>query len=139
MNMVVGLVIGLLAGWLIEWVIDWVFWRKSNKNSQQQLAASQDAHELREKLTQAEATIRELQAKLASMSARQPDRLEKIHGIGSVFARRFNEAGVTTFADLANLNPNDVRQIIAAEEWQKIDPESWVNEAKKLADAANGS
>jgi len=94
---------------------------------------------LREKLTQAEATIRELQPKLASMSARQPDHLEKIHGIGPVFARRFNEAGVTTFADLANLNPNDVRQIVAAEEWQKIDPESWINDAKKLADAANGS
>ena len=61
------------------------------------------------------------------------DRLQKIHGIGDVFTRRFNDAGVYTFAQLAALTPEHAREIINPEEWQAIEPEQWIAEAKQFA------
>lgn len=126
MNFTTGLIIGLIVGWLVEWIIDWLFWRRRNER-------------LREELVAAKAQIADLEAKLAAISSvpsrviiKEKDRLERIHGIGSVFTRRFNEAGIHTFADLAALTPERAREIIAPEDWQATDPDSWVAQAKQF-------
>ncbi|MBE7552192.1 MAG: DUF4332 domain-containing protein [Anaerolineales bacterium] len=62
-----------------------------------------------------------------------PDKLEDITGIGVVFARRLNEAGIYTFAQLAEQTPERLREIIKPESWQKIEPEKWVAEAREFA------
>jgi predicted flap endonuclease-1-like 5' DNA nuclease len=62
-----------------------------------------------------------------------PDTLEDIHGIGVVFARRLNEAGIYTFAQLAKLTPEQIEAIIEPEDWQKLEPEKWIAEASELA------
>jgi predicted flap endonuclease-1-like 5' DNA nuclease len=62
-----------------------------------------------------------------------PDRLEDISGIGDVFARRLNEAGIYTFAQLADQMPDRLREIIKPESWQKIEPEKWIAEAREFA------
>jgi predicted flap endonuclease-1-like 5' DNA nuclease len=62
-----------------------------------------------------------------------PDQLEEIDGIGEVYANRLNEAGVYSFEQLAELLPERIREIINPEEWQKIEPESWIAEAKAFA------
>lgn len=64
------------------------------------------------------------------------DDLEVIDGIGPVFERKLYEAGVTTFAMLAELSPAQVREIIKPQNWQKIEPENWIAEAAKLARGA---
>lgn len=143
MNYFFWLVIGLIAGWLIEWVIDWIFWRRDDQSLQKELAEAQtEKHQLEEKLERlrnqlkdAEDTIAQLRAApVASTVSKIPDRLEKIHGIGAVFARRLNEAGIHTFAELAQLTPNQIRDIVAVDEWQKIEPEAWIAEAQQLVD-----
>jgi nucleotidyltransferase/DNA polymerase involved in DNA repair len=48
------------------------------------------------------------------------DRLQKIHGIGDVFTRRFNEAGVYTFAQLAALTPDRAREIIKPKSGRRL-------------------
>ncbi len=67
-----------------------------------------------------------------------PDQLEDIDGIGEVYAQRLNKAGIYTFAQLAEVSPERVREIINPEEWQKIEPESWIAEAKELAAQNSG-
>jgi predicted flap endonuclease-1-like 5' DNA nuclease len=62
-----------------------------------------------------------------------PDRLEDITGIGVVFARRLNEAGIYTFAQLAGQTPERLWKIIKPESWQKIEPEKWIAEAGEFA------
>ncbi|RME43367.1 MAG: hypothetical protein D6796_13205 [Caldilineae bacterium] len=59
------------------------------------------------------------------------DRLEDISGIGPAFARRLHEAGVHTFAELARLTPRQVRDIIQPQNWQKIEPDIWIAQAKE--------
>jgi large subunit ribosomal protein L21 len=66
-----------------------------------------------------------------------PDRLEDIKGIGPVFAGRLNAAGVVTFDDLAALTPEQVTDIVAADDESEhlVDAESWIAQARALAEA----
>ncbi len=61
------------------------------------------------------------------------DPLEKINGIGPVYKRRLYEAGIYTFQQLAELSPDQIRAIIQPKSWQKIEPESWIQQARELA------
>ena len=63
------------------------------------------------------------------------DPLIDINGIGPVFEQRLFEAGIYTFAQLAALAPERVREIIAPQSWQKIKPEAWIAEAREFAKA----
>lgn len=61
-----------------------------------------------------------------------PDDLTQITGIGPAFAQRLNEAGVHTYKQLAELSPQEIREIVHISEWQG-DPEAWIAQAKELA------
>lgn len=67
----------------------------------------------------------------------KPDSLIEIRGIGSSFAKRLNDAGIYTYAQLAELSPSHVREIVAAQKWHKIDPEGWIAEAKRRRNEAD--
>jgi len=149
MNFWVGLVIGLIVGWVIEWVIDWRFWRREEESA---ATPSRTIDlELQGKLATLEAEKASLAARLQEALNKEPevvvkevvkevmvarDSLQKIHGIGDVFTGRFNDAGVYSFAQLAALSPERIREIINPEEWQAIEPEAWIAEAKQFAEQA---
>jgi len=93
-------------------------------------------------LASSQAPLASSQAPLASSQAPPPaeppaprrvDDLRQIRGIGPTYAKRFNQAGVYSFADLAALTPEEARRIVQVKEWQKIEPEVWLAEAKRLA------
>ncbi len=156
-----GLVIGLIIGWVIEWVIDLLFWRRDDQRLRVELAEAEskirnletqlDEHQMRQRqmlsaendlrlcqdeLSDAEQTIDQLRAELNNLAGKvstDKDHLERVKGIGVVFARRLNEAGIQTFEQLAAQTPGRIREIINPEEWQKVDPESWIAQAKELA------
>lgn len=145
-----GLLLGLVVGLLLEWVIDHLLWPRAEENmviegevkGQRFLAAENEVSRLqaelaavRQKLANAErkqpASQRRAKTK-QPVAAPQQDQLEQVKGIGAVFAQRLHEAGVHTFKQLAELSPEQVREIVQALEWQKIDPESWIAQAKAL-------
>lgn len=66
-------------------------------------------------------------------AARRRDPLIDINGIGPAYERKLFDAGVYTFEDLAAMTPERVREIIAPQRWQEIDPASWIAEARQLA------
>ena len=59
----------------------------------------------------------------------EPDALEKINGIGHVYAERLRAAGIRTFADLARMRAERLTDIIQPQKWQKIEPSRWIAEA----------
>jgi predicted flap endonuclease-1-like 5' DNA nuclease len=65
----------------------------------------------------------------------QPSRdpLIDILGVGPVYEQRLLNAGITSFAQVATLTPNEIQAIIKPEAWQKIDAEAWIAEARELA------
>lgn len=64
----------------------------------------------------------------------QKDPLVDINGIGPVYQKRLYAAGITTFAQLAALSPDHLREIVQAQDWQNIAAEDWIAEARILAD-----
>lgn len=57
------------------------------------------------------------------------DDLTKISGIGPAFARRLNEAGVTSYSDLAAMTADEVRERAKLSDWQG-DPDDWISQAQ---------
>jgi predicted flap endonuclease-1-like 5' DNA nuclease len=62
-----------------------------------------------------------------------PYRLEAIRGIGPVYVKRLNAAGIRTFADLAAADEEVLRDIIRPASWQNVDFAGWRAEAQQFA------
>ena len=152
MNTVLWILVGVVIGWLIEWVIDWVFWRKDDPQLQEKSTGTEaELAELRQKLNssqqevsayqnrlaEADQTIEALRAELNKLRfppiPEAEDPLEDITGIGAVFAGKLKTAGITTFEQLTRTPVERIRDIIQPQEWQKIEPEVWIAEAKTMA------
>lgn len=77
----------------------------------------------------------------------QVDDLEKIKGIGPIYAKKLNSAGIYTYVELAKLSPEQVISAIDVDDWQSVQPDRWIAEAsassresgKKLTNAKNAN
>lgn len=61
------------------------------------------------------------------------DDFTAIEGIGPAFAARLSEAGITRYSDLAAVDPADLPTTLGLRNWQKIDADAVVAQAKVLA------
>lgn len=62
------------------------------------------------------------------------DSLEQIRGIGPVFARHLNAAGIFTFADLAAQTPEELQKIMTGVRANRMfHPQEWIDQARQLA------
>lgn len=69
----------------------------------------------------------------AARAPAAPDDLKLIKGIGPVLERRLHELGVRSFADLAALTPERVKEIDEAIEFPgRIERERWIEQAKEF-------
>jgi predicted flap endonuclease-1-like 5' DNA nuclease len=108
MNVWAALVLGILIGWLVEWAIDAFYWRKRGEKT---------------------VTV----PMIVEVPAENEDLLQDIYGIGPVLADRFRKAGVTTFAQLAELNEEEIRTIARVKQWKYFDARSWLSQARDFA------
>ncbi|MCH7977103.1 MAG: 50S ribosomal protein L16 [Bacteroidetes bacterium] len=62
--------------------------------------------------------------------------LTKIYGLGKTVAAKLDEAGITTYAALADLSHERLREIVASEdaEEESVNEERWTRQARLLAD-----
>lgn len=61
------------------------------------------------------------------------DDFEQIPGIGEVYEQRLYQAGIRTYADLANTAPEALQQICASRSPTPPDYAAWIEAARKLA------
>lgn len=128
--LIAGIVIGVILYWIFEQLLGGV----GNKTT----AAE---GELVAKLAAAEGQIGDLQQRLSLAQSQggtkevyvMADRLQKVNGIGNVYAQKLNHAGIYTFGQLADESAERLVEIIAPETWQAIDPEAWIREAAAFA------
>lgn len=66
----------------------------------------------------------------AGTEAAEGDDLTQIDGIGPTYAHRLSAGGVDTFAQLAVLSPEQIREI--AQATPQADPTAWIAEAQSL-------
>ena len=161
---VVGLIIGWVIEWLIDFFF-WrrggkqaasdlqemqnrlvVAESRADESTAKLAATEESVVKLQNDRSHLENRVLELQAELEATLGREPqviikeifkasDRLEKIKGIGSVFAKRLNEAGIFTFEQIAEADPVWLENVVGAKAWQDVVAEEWVVEAAKLAEA----
>jgi predicted flap endonuclease-1-like 5' DNA nuclease len=61
------------------------------------------------------------------------DDLKKIEGIGPKVAEHLNKMGITTFAQLAEADPQKVQAMLNEAGLQMMNPEGWIMQAKLAA------
>ena len=82
---------------------------------------------------------RDVQLEEPQKEIRQPqqakgaDDLKRIEGIGPKVEKVLNEAGITTFADLAGANPAEVQEMLNSADLQMMKPEGWIDQAELAA------
>ena len=92
-----------------------------------------EVQKLRARLEEQEARYDALQEEFEAYMASHPDDLTAIKGIGRIYQWKLRDGGISTYAQLAQATPEQIRQIIDAPAWRKLDPESWIAQAKVLA------
>lgn len=92
--------------------------------------------EMESKLKLAEKQAVLLQGKFSTMQHTfdhtGKNQLQLIRGIGPAYARRLNEAGVNSLADLAKCTSEQITEILQPQKWQNIQPHEWIEEAQAL-------
>jgi predicted flap endonuclease-1-like 5' DNA nuclease len=112
---------------------------------QQRLA---DAEAMRHKLSVTEQKLQTTDSHLQTLQDKMENvqtklsysgknELQLIKGIGPTYAKRLNEFGIYTFADLAECDAEQVTAIIKMKPWQAINIQEWLDEAKALAVTLN--
>ncbi len=158
----VALLVGFLIGWLAEWALDLLRWRARAKwagfNLEGQIAGEEggrfepdegggyarliagylekrdaEIHELQTKLEAKEAQLDALQARFDEYVQSHPDDLTAIKGIGRIYQWKLRDGGINSYAQLAQTTPERIREILNVPAWRKIDPDSWIEQAKALA------
>lgn len=81
----------------------------------------------------APAKVAPAKAKPAPGKPAPPDNLRKIEGVGPKIASILKEAGIKTFAQLAQAEVSRLNEILDAAKLQMMDPISWPEQAKLAA------
>lgn len=80
------------------------------------------------------APAEELVVSAAKVAPPKPDDLVSLEGIGPKVNSLLQTAGITTFAQLAITEISRLKEILAANDLQFIDPSSWPEQAKLAAE-----
>ena len=129
----VPFVLGVMVGRVLKWPDIWRGERESPPSPRQLLPGSTQDVAPEQETTSVEPP-------LARGTGERPVRqqsLEQIRGIGPIYATRLREAGVQTFADLAQLTPGRIVEIVLRDREASeslIDAEDWKRQARILAE-----
>ena len=69
---------------------------------------------------------------IGAPAATDIDDLTRINGIGPRYAAILASAGITTYKQLAQTDPAELRDMVGAKSWQVIDTPTWVLDAARL-------
>lgn len=153
-------VAGAVVGFVVEWIIDEAYRKnrelQRNLSSQAGFAlalgtdsegeggddtASQtladflrqrdeELRDLRDKTATADNKLDSLENEFNAYQQTHPDDLTVIKGIGSVYQWKLRDAGFNTYRQLATANPDQLRRMLDIKNWQRVDIESWIEQAR---------
>jgi predicted flap endonuclease-1-like 5' DNA nuclease len=93
----------------------------------------EEVRELREQLSATDAQLNGLSDEFEDYQRTHPDDMTVVKGIGPVYQWKLRDAGVNTYAQLAAADPDQLRRMLDIKDWQRVDIESWVEQARDWA------
>jgi predicted flap endonuclease-1-like 5' DNA nuclease len=93
----------------------------------------EEVRALRVEMQEREARYEDLGARFEAYMTTHPDELAAIKGIGRIYQWKLRDGGISTYQQLATTTPAHIREIIDAPAWRKLDPESWIEQARVLS------
>lgn len=112
---------------------------RTNNNSPSELLTDflrqrdEELREVRRQLVTTDVQIDTLRKDFEAYQRTHPDNLTVIKGIGPVFQWKLREAGIHTYKQLAAADPDQVRRLLSIKRWQRVNIESWVEQARDWA------
>jgi len=89
--------------------------------------------ELRDQLSTADSRLDALQDEFDVYQRTHPDDLTVIKGIGSVYQWKLRDTGFNTYRQLATADPDQLRRMLDIKNWQRVNVESWIEQARDWA------
>jgi predicted flap endonuclease-1-like 5' DNA nuclease len=155
-------VAGAIVGFVSEWLIDEAYRKnrelrrqlgqrggealalgtrmggQSNDSASETLAdflrrRDQEVRELREQLSTTGSRLDSLHDEFEVYQRTHPDALTVIKGIGPVYQWKLRDAGVNTYAQLAASDPDQLKRMLDIKNWQRVNVESWIEQARDWA------
>lgn len=157
------IVAGAVLGFVVEWLIDEAYRRNrelrrqlggrtdvtlalgtsgggegSDDMASQTLAdflrqRDEELRELRDQLAAADNKVDTLQDDFDAYQRTHPDDLTVIKGIGSVYQWKLRDTGFNTYRQLATADPDQLRRMLDIKNWQRVNVESWIEQARDWA------
>jgi len=88
---------------------------------------------LRDQLSAADAQLDALREEAEAYERTHPDDLTVIKGIGPVYQWKLRDAGFNTHKQLAAADPDQLRRMLDIKNWQRVNVESWIEQARDWA------
>ncbi len=129
--------IGLVIGFAVGLILAWIYWLE-RQDQPSHPSPSQIAAE-RITLEPDELAIAEDEPFLAAEPEPEPDDLTLVEGIGPKMSSVLDEAGITTFHQLASSEPEMLKQLLRDHGLQFADPTTWPEQAALAAVGAWGA
>jgi predicted flap endonuclease-1-like 5' DNA nuclease len=163
MGLVVGLLLlvaGAVVGFVTEWLIDEAY--RKNRELRRQLGEraglalgavvggpsgdlasetladflrrrDEELRDLRERLAATDVQMDTLRTEFEAYQQAHPDDLTVIKGIGPVYQWKLRDAGFHTHKQLAAADPDQLRRMLDVKNWQRVNVESWISQARDWA------
>ena len=96
----------------------------------------EEVRELREQISATHSQLNGLRDEFEAYQQTHPDDLTVIKGIGAVYQWKLRDAGVNTYEQLAASDPDQLRRMLDVRNWQRVNVESWIEQARDWAQRA---
>ena len=93
----------------------------------------QEVLELRTQLAKFDAQLDSLRDEFEAYQQTHPDNMTVIKGIGPVYQWKLRDAGVSSYKQLAEADPDQLRRMLDVKAWQRVNVESWIEQARDWA------
>jgi predicted flap endonuclease-1-like 5' DNA nuclease len=150
---------GAIVGFITEWLIDEAYrknrelrrWltergrvtlvsevspsRESDDSASETLAelyerSLDELRELRGQLSATDAQLDALRDEFEDYQQTHPDDLTVIKGVGPVYQWKLRDAGFNSYKQLASADPNQLRRMLDIKNWQQVNVEAWIEQAR---------
>ncbi len=92
-----------------------------------------ELRDIRERMAGTDTQMDAMRAEFEAYQRTHPDDLTVIKGIGPVYQWKLRDAGCNSYKQLASADPDQLRRMLDVRNWQRVNIEGWISQARDWA------